>query len=45
MKRIGIALVAVALVLAPLSAQDIPLAGFAPKDARALGMGGAFTAV
>ncbi len=45
MKRIGIALFAAALVLAPLAGQDIPLSGFAPKDARALGMGGAFTAV
>lgn len=35
-----------ALLLAPpLAAQDLPLSGFAPKDARALGLGGAFIAV
>lgn len=45
MKRIGFVLAASILLLAPLAAQDIPLPGFAPKDARSLGMGGAFTAV
>jgi len=45
MKPIGIALFAASLLLGPLAAQDIPLSGFSPKDARALGMGGAFTAV
>ena len=45
MKRVGIVLTAVVLLLSPLAAQDIPLTGFAPKDARALGLGGAFTAV
>lgn len=45
MKRIGIALLAAFLLLGPLAAQDIPLSGFSPKDARVLGMGGAFTAV
>ncbi len=45
MKRIGIALLAAFLLLGSLAAQDISLSGFSPKDARALGMGGAFTAV
>ena len=45
MKRIGIVLFAAVLLLAHLAAQDIPLSGFAPKDVRALGMGGTFAAV